>query len=114
MIKRLRFALIVCVSISLFTSQFEAAASGDEWQRVKYSYPDQIYVVNTVSQYIEYSGGHANGSTLRFNKPMGDGTTTSIYCANFQSLECAGATPTQMQAEITFPKCENLIKSWCI
>jgi len=112
--KKKKLSKAIFVSISFLVSQLAYAANGDEWQRVKYSYPDQMYVVNTVSQYIEYSGGHANGSTLRFNKPNGDGTTTSIYCASFQSAGCIEATPKQMQASIIFPRCDAKIKNWCI
>jgi hypothetical protein len=111
--KKKNLSKAILVSISLLFSQLAYPANGDEWQRVKISYPEKMYVVNTVSQFIEHSG-HTSGSTLRFNKPNGDGTITIISCPSFQSPGCIEATPRQMQASITFPRCDAKIKNWCI
>jgi hypothetical protein len=111
---RVRVSLLLLPLILLIQSLGTSFAIAEEWQRVPYSYPNQAYVFNTVSQYIEYSDGIAIGSRLTYNKPTTNGGTISVHCQSFQSPNCVEALQTQLQADLTFPKCKNSESTWCI
>lgn len=112
---RVKVSLLLLPFILLIQSLGTSFAIAEEWQRVPHSYPNQAYVFNTVSQYIEYSDGIAIGSTLTYNKPMATGSgTISVHCESFQSANCVEALPTQLEANLTFPKCDDSQSTWCI
>ena len=109
-----RVSLLLLPFILLLQSLGTSSAIAEEWQRVPYSYPNQAYVFNTVSQFIEYNEGISIGSKLTFNRPTSNGGTISVHCESFQSANCVEALPTQLQANLTFPKCKNSESTWCI
>ena len=111
---RVRVSLLLLPFILFIQSLGTSFAIAEEWQRVPYSYPNQAYVFNTVSQYIEYNEGISIGSKLTFNRPTSNGGTISVHCESFQSANCVEALPTQLQANLTFPKCKNSESTWCI
>ena len=111
---RVRVSLLLLPFILLMQSLGTSFAIAEEWQRVPFSRPNQAYVFNTVSQYIEYSGGISIGSHLTFNKPTSNPGSISVHCESFQSANCVEALPTQLQANLTFPKCKNSESTWCI
>jgi hypothetical protein len=112
---RVKVSFLLLTFILLIHNLGTSSAVAEEWQRVPHSYPNQAYVFNTVSQYIEFSDGVAIGSSLIYNKPMATGSgTISVQCESFQSANCVEALPTQLEANLTFPKCNDSQSTWCV
>jgi hypothetical protein len=112
--KGLKFYSILTLLIFIAQNISANISLADEWKPTKHSYPDQPYVFNTVSQFIEYSNGISIGSKLTYNKPTSGGGTVSVYCESFESENCGNALPTQRQADLTFPLCNETLSTWCI